>query len=56
MRFIGVNHDDHQNELPLGVRRRSRRRYPPAARRFFALGELLRRQLEAERARQRYSR
>ena len=37
---------ERQQFLPLGVRRRH---YPPAARAFFAFGEVLRRQLEAER-------
>jgi hypothetical protein len=36
-----------QQELPIRARRR--RTYTPSARRFFALGELLRRQVEAER-------
>jgi hypothetical protein len=40
----------HQQELPLGfVPSRRRRRYSPAARRFFALGEQLRREVIAER-------
>jgi hypothetical protein len=38
----------HQSELPLDVRRRRRRRFSPAARMFFALGERLRREVQAE--------
>lgn len=38
-----------QQELPLGLSRKRRRRYPPAARIFFALGERLRREVQAER-------
>jgi hypothetical protein len=37
-----------QPELPLHVRRTSRRRHSTNAQKFFALGQLLRRQLQAE--------
>jgi len=40
---------NNQPELPLGVSRKRRRHYPPAARVFFALGERLRREIEVER-------
>ena len=39
----------YQQELPLNVRAKRRRNDPPAARLFFALGERLRREVQAER-------
>lgn len=38
----------HQQELPLDVRRKRPRRDSPSARLFFALGDRLRRELQAE--------
>lgn len=40
---------NNQPELPLGLSRKRPRHYPPAARIFFALGERLRHELQAER-------
>ena len=44
---VGMN--THQQELPLDLRRRRRRRDSPAARMFFDLGDRLRREVEAEK-------
>ena len=47
VRFKGMT--THQPELPLGVRPRRRRKHSIAARRFFALGDQLRREVQRER-------
>ena len=45
-RFLSVN--SSQPEFPWHLQRKRRRHHSPAVRQFFALGEVLRRQVEAE--------